>query len=129
MNPEIFCDELSGFKPSTVCFTITIIIVFNNRVFLTRLVYLYYISCLRYIILVGNPRYLLNSSTACLTIYHTLMSESIRRRPFRKSSFGMSFINCTWMTLKPRSRPLVGMSFIIAPVTGLKVKMSPLPDS
>ena len=37
-----------------------------NRGFPTRMVYLYYISCLRYTILVGNPR----NQTYCLTQSH-----------------------------------------------------------
>ena len=34
-----------------------VLLISINRGFLTQMVYLYYISCLRYAILVGNPQY------------------------------------------------------------------------
>ena len=40
----------------SVC-VLLITYLLNNRGFLTRMMYLYYISCLRYTILIGNPRY------------------------------------------------------------------------
>ena len=42
------------------------------RGFPTRMVYLYYISCLRYTILVGNPRYMSMPLPSCMYIFVNL---------------------------------------------------------
>ena len=48
-------EEEIGMEPTEL--GLSVIGIGNIRGFLTRMVYLYYISCLRYTILVGNPRY------------------------------------------------------------------------
>ena len=45
-----------------ITYTHTLFLTDTYRGFPTRMVYLYYISCLRYTILVGNPRYALMSA-------------------------------------------------------------------
>ena len=46
------------------------------RGFLTRMVYLYYISCLRYTILVGNPQIMISLSFSVILFQHSFRKES-----------------------------------------------------
>ena len=51
-----------------------------NWGFLTRMVYLYYISCLRYTILVGNPRFLVCCYNIFVETYVQFISHNLHLR-------------------------------------------------